>query len=79
MIGETEWHLPRQLVRIVGPLRVDRIQKRSSIPYSLSTRGRHICNHPDDLYTYTSNITKALTFQGYPVHVIQKQLFHILH
>ena len=42
------------------------ISTKFSIPYSLATQGRCICSHPDDLYIYTSNLTKAFTSLGYP-------------
>ena len=47
-----------------------------SFPYSLATRRCRTCNHPDDLHTYTSNLTRAFTYRVYPVPFIQKQLFH---
>ena len=49
---------------------------KCSIPYSLATRGRRICNH---LQTYTSNLTRAFTFRGYPGPLIDKQLSRGLH
>ena len=42
-----------------------------SIPYSLATRGRLFCNHPDDLHTYASNLTRTFTSWVYPVPLIQ--------
>ena len=51
-----------------------------SIRYSLTTRGCHICNHPDDLHTYTSNLsTRAFSSHGYPAPLVHKQLFCGLH
>ena len=52
------------------------ISTKCSIPYSLATQGQCICSHPDNLHTYTSNLTKAITSYGYPVLLIEKQLFH---
>ena len=52
---------------------------KRSIPYSSATRGRHIFNHPDDLHTNTSNLTRAFTSRDYPIPLIQKQLFCGLH
>ena len=37
---------------------------KHSIPYSLATRGCHICNCPDNFHTYTSNLTRAFTSRG---------------
>ena len=48
---------------------------KCSIPYSLATRG----NHPDNLHTYTSNLTRAFTSHGFQAPLIHKQLFRGLH
>ena len=49
----------------------------SHIPLPLA--GRYICSHPDNLHTYTSNLIKAFTSYGFPVSLIQKQLFRVFH
>ena len=61
----------------VAPLLPHQPNAPSLIP--LPIQGWCIFRHPDDLHTFTSNLTKAITSHGYPVLLIKKQLFCGLH
>jgi hypothetical protein len=36
------------------------------IPFSLAIWGQQICNYPEDLHTYTINLTEFFPTRGYP-------------
>jgi hypothetical protein len=46
---------------------------KRSLPRSLSIRGHRICNNPDSLDKFLSNLHKSLLQSGYPESLLRKQ------
>ena len=47
---------------------------KKSLPYSLATRGRHICSDKNSLSEYAEGLTKAFTNRNYPTDLVRKQI-----
>lgn len=49
---------------------------KQSIPYSLSLRGRRICNNEQTLHSYQHKIHKGLRKRDYPENFLQKHIYN---